>query len=75
MVGQVPLYSEVGDMAAIFEGVPVPFVLRTEDEEERVGSEYRIVGACYVASVTDGKALEVLKGRGGGETRTMVKLV
>ena len=46
----VPAASEITDVVAVFQGVPVPFVLRAVEDG------YCVVGTCYVHSMMDGEA-------------------
>lgn len=48
----VPGNSQHGDFVGIFEGCPIPFVLRPNN------SNFQIVGVCYVHDMMDGQALE-----------------
>ena len=51
----MPKSVELGDRIAIFEGVPVPFILREEDDH------YLVVGPCYVHGMMDGEAFRILQ--------------
>ena len=46
----VPAASETTDVIAVFQEVPVPFVLRAVEDG------YRVVGTCYVHGMMDGEA-------------------
>jgi hypothetical protein len=47
-----PKVTKVGDVICIFQGGPVPFVLR-----QLGGDEYLLVGECYVHGIMDGEAI------------------
>lgn len=48
----IPQSSTMSDVLAVFQGVPVPFVLRKSED-----GEYRVVGICYVDGLMDGEAM------------------
>ena len=47
----VPVATESTDVVAVFQGVPIPFVLRTSEDG------YRVVGPSYVHGLMNGEAL------------------
>ena len=51
-VGSVHQLAKPGDQIAIFESVGMPFLLRQD------GSQFRIIGSCYVEGQMDGEAVE-----------------
>ena len=49
----VPQTSELTDVLAVFQGVPLPFVLRPNGE-----GTYQVVGICYIHGMMDGEAMQ-----------------
>ena len=53
LLALVPAEAAKDDEVAVFDGVPVPYLLRRAQK-----SEFVIVGPCYVHDLMDGEALE-----------------
>jgi hypothetical protein len=53
----IPDKARVGDDIAVFEGCPIPFVVRGYKDEK--GSYVKIVGCAYVHGMMDGEAFEL----------------
>lgn len=48
----VPLTTQTNDIIAVFQGVPVPFVLRKMEDG------YQVIGICYVYGIMNGERLQ-----------------
>ncbi|ETI26535.1 hypothetical protein G647_03312 [Cladophialophora carrionii CBS 160.54] len=60
-MGVGPSLSQVGDRIAVFNGAPMPAVLRSADQG--TGEQYQLVGPAYVHGLMDGEAYHVLPAR------------
>ncbi|OCT49395.1 hypothetical protein CLCR_04567 [Cladophialophora carrionii] len=60
-MGVGPSLSQVGDRIAVFNGTPMPAVLRSADQG--TGEQYQLVGPAYVHGLMDGEAYQVFPAR------------
>ena len=55
LLALVPSTAEIGDVLSIFQGTPLPFVLRQAQRN------YRLVGTAYIHNMMDGEVLKDLR--------------
>ena len=56
-IGLAPWTAQEGDQLVVFEGAPVPFVIRPHEDASR--QEWTFVGSAYVHGAMDGEVLEL----------------
>lgn len=69
-VGMFPAAAKAKDNVVIFDGGNIPYFLRKVSDS---GSEYQLIGECYLDGLMDGQALDI--GRASGIDEITLTLV
>ncbi|KAF7188225.1 Heterokaryon incompatibility protein 6, OR allele [Pseudocercospora fuligena] len=57
LIGLGRAHAQCGDIAIVFPGITVPFILRKRD----TSSHYKMIGPAYIHGIMDGEAMEALQ--------------